>query len=117
MTNQTDSTINNGLDFDRLGGTNPEPSIALGKRGAATTTLEKAARALAVADGESEDDFLGYVIGVRAVVKALKPATPDMRIAGGIAGASAGSAETWVDIADATWNAMLNAILNEKPDA
>lgn len=82
------------------------------------TTLEKAARALAIADGESENDFLGYIIGVRAVLEALKTATPDMCIAGGIAIAeSMNTAETQVDNAHACWNAMLDAILNEKPDA
>lgn len=95
------------------------------------TTLEKAARAIANIRGIGPttdlipDDFIwrcydkeNAFAEARAAIEALKEATPDMRIAGGIAIAeSAKTAETQVDNADACWQAMINIILNEQSDA
>lgn len=55
------------------------------------------------------------MMATRAALESLKNPTPDMCIAGGIAIAEAmKTAETHVDNAHACWNAMLDAILNEK---
>lgn len=58
------------------------------------TALEKAARALAVADHESEDDFIGYIIGARAAIESLR--TPG------------------AENSDRIFNAMLDRILREE---
>lgn len=85
------------------------------------TTLEKVARAIVghiTAQGcmPSENMPEAFVIA-RTAIEALKPTTPDMRIAGGIAIAqSIPTAETLVDPADACWNAMLDRILAERDD-
>lgn len=58
------------------------------------TALEKAARALAVADYESEDDFIGYIIGAKRVIESLR---------------TSGTENT-----DRIFNAMLDRILKEE---
>lgn len=97
------------------------------------TTLEKAARAIKAGRGCDADDIhcefclwgpdertkewdeTGCIWLARAAIESLRNPTPDMCIAGGIAIAeSMKTAETHVDNAHECWNAMLDAILNEK---
>ena len=48
----------------------------------------------------------------RAAIAAMRKPTPEMRIAGGIAWSNAlPAAETYVDSADAGWQAMIDAAL------
>lgn len=90
------------------------------------TMLEKIAKAMHEAHQSrivvgtlSWDDQNSYVKSgwnkfARAAIEELKEPTPDMRIAGGIALASAmQTAETLVDPADACWKAMFDQILKE----
>lgn len=93
-----------------------------------STMIERVARALQKADGEKpsvcagactySNDWRDYIDDAVTAIAAMREPTPHMYIKGGVAISDARpQSETYADESSACWTVMIDAALQEKPEA